>query len=1621
MKRSKVNDQLQLSFFEEVVEQVISKVESIQTPQMKFNPVTAGIKVSIQPLFKIETLNFGNVKQNVARNLQVIELVKSKSQFTQDEKSLLATYSGWGCASGAFDPKNDQLGQFNGPLKQLLNEQEYNEAQESVLNAYYTEPFVIRNIWKILELAGFKGGKILDPSAGIGHFTGCMPSEIRQASKIVMVEPDSISSSICNALYDENAVTVIQSGLEKTHLKPGFDLVISNIPFGNYRVNDPKFDAMKLPIHDYFFVKALDLVRDGGLVAFITSSGTLDKSDSRLRNYLSCKADLVTAIRLPSGTFSRMANTTVVTDIVILRKKPLVDDGKVGEEFTELVSTNNVRINQYFKKYDLSPNLIGEFRSNTRYSNSYDLIYKGDLEQKLAQIVHEMTPHLKDWYTCKTLNNDTPQETFEVPVAVTTGFFIDDIDRLWFADNLGKVTLVEGKGGRAYSRIEGLVRIKNAVYKLLEADSAENELNSQTARIELNQTYDAFVKSFGPVMDPANRRAFQSDNSAPLIWSLEYYDEETENHCKAEIFKRSTVSKAKLLDQADTVSDALALSYNQFGFLNLAYMAHLLKVDEQELFQQLIEEDLAFIDPETFECVDAQEYLSGNVFHKLFAANAAFKKDARFEKNITRLTEILPIKVTINEISIQLGTPWIKPEYVEQFVEEVMMSTEVKNRSYDGPIVPITHLPELAQWKVQTNSYLSSSSFNIEWGTNRMSFLRILEILLNQQQPVIYDHFEIDGVTKSVVAEEATLIAKEKAEKIQNAFVDWIKADETRAMELESKYNTLYNSTVVRKYSGSHLVIPGLNPFIQLRPAQLDTIWRGIVGGNVLQALAVGGGKTLTQIVTAMECKRLGLHQKPCLVVPNHMLEAFSAEIMRAYVKAKILVISKTDMETPEKRKTALMRVATGNWDLVVMTHSTFGKIDVSSHYIESYLSKVTQQFNEAISKANSNEVRSLQSKRKQVLAKIEKMLRSSRKDANILPFDQLGIDMLVVDEADLFKNLWFSTKKTRVSGLSSSASSRAFDMFIKTRIVFDKLGTNKRGLIFATATPISNTIAEMFIMQTYLQPDALKEHFVDQFDAWAANFGREVTTVEVSPSNTYRTNTRFCRFQNVPELMKIFRQVAEIRTKKMLNLPVPKLVGGKHIVVAAKPSSELIDYVQSLVERSEKIKEGEVDRTQDNMLCVTNDGRKAALDMRIIDEGYLDFPGSKVNLCVENVFLHWHQGKEKKLTQLVFSDLSTPKNDGFSVYADMRSKLIAKGVPCDEIAFAQDYDTDVKKASLHRKVRSGKIRILIGSTELMGFGTNVQDLLVAEHHLDAPWRPRDVEQRDGRIERQGNKNAEISIYLYVTEKSFDAYMWQTLENKAKFIEQIFEGGDIRTIEDVNSASLSCSEVKALASGNPLIIEKAGVDNEIAKLSTLKQGYIQNIYAMQSRINNLKDNKKLFKESMLKIESDIDSLIDIKDTTYQTKSGNFQLCEDLCRYISDKVNHIANISFDKVGVILSHAGLIMQYSVANRYSLQGKSGYKYPLNFALKGFESILAQLSELKSVPSKQLALYQVKLIELDNEMKNIEQLLLKPFEYEEKLQNLLTQQKAIDASLGLMDNDFVADTDCDEEQELA
>jgi N12 class adenine-specific DNA methylase/TolA-binding protein len=1370
---------------------------------------------------------------------------------TPAEQRVLVLFIGWGGLPQVFDPWNDDWKSERERLERLLTPEELESARATTLNAHYTAPVVIGALYAALQRLGFTHGRILEPACGLGHFIGLMPDPMHGRSHITGIEIDSVTARLAKLLYPD--ADLRHQPFEESRLPDGFyDVAIGNVPFGSYVPYDPRFKAWKFVIHDYFFAAALEKVRPGGLILFITSKGTLDKHDGALREYMSAQADLLGAIRLPNDAFKRNANTEVTTDIVILRKRlpGELPSGPAWKAGTAAITNSQgqvIALNEYFVAHPEM--MLGEMRLEGRmYSRGEPtLVSNGqDLAEQLAQAI-ALLPRDVFQPQRAVVNPPASDQIFPVPEHVKPNAYALVNDRVGLRVN-DHIEVLDGLPSHRVQRIRGLIRVRDAVRRCLRAQvETELEPEIESARHALNQVYDGFVTRFGPISERANTSAFRGDPDLPLLLSLEQYDEETKRATKASIFRERTVQRGRRPVEIRTPQDALLVTLGERGCVDLDHLAGLLHRKPGEFLPDL--KGAIFLNPQTSRWETEDEYLSGNVRAKLAAAEAATLVDEQFKANVEALRLVQPADLPASEIDARLGSAWIPAEDVRRFAQELL--------GEDG--LSVSHAPQLGLWAVRGGYGVRLSVANTtEWGTERRGAIELLEDALNLRTPTVYDHDP--GSERDTVNGPATEAARDKQEKIKNRFKVWIWQDDERRERLARKYNDEFNNVRLRTFNGDHLTLPGASPAITLRPHQKAAVWRILQTPNCLLAHQVGFGKTYTMVAAAMESRRLGRCRKPLFTVPNHMLGQFASELLALYPGANILVATKDDFEK-EKRKTLMSRIATGNWDAVIVTHSGFEKIPVSRAAQEEFIRGELRELQLAIEQqrkdGDARIVKSLERAKKRLESRLKELAANEKKDAG-LTFEELGVDQLMVDEAHCHKNLFYVSKMTRIAGLPQTASQRAFDMFLKVLHVQRINGGG--GVVFATGTPIANSVAEMFTMQRYLQMTALKALQLEHFDSWAATFGEPVTAMELAPDGSgYRLNARFCRFVNVPELMQQFRQVADIQTQATLQLPVPDLRGGKPAVISAPCSPDLKRIVDSLVERAEALRTGRIDPRDDNMLLVTTDGRKAALDLRLHDPLLPDHPESKVNRAVAEIGRIWRETAAERSAQLVFCDLSVPTGGkSFSVYEDMRDKLVAQGIARSNIEFIQDHDSDAAKLALFRDVRAGRVRILFGSTQKMGTGANVQERLIALHHLDAPWRPADVEQREGRILRQGNQNAEVQIYRYVTEHSFDAYGWQVLESKARFIAQVMSGeSDLRRIEDIDGAALTYAEVKAIASGNPMVIEKASVDAEVARLSRLRSQHTETQFRLRSRIRHLTEELPRLEHRLADVRQDI--------------------------------------------------------------------------------------------------------------------------------------------------------------------
>ena len=1380
-------------------------------------------------------------------NLAAIEALRllevEDRQATPVERAALLRYTGWGGLSGSFnlDGTDPAWRKRATALQAALPDADYESARASVTSSHYTELHVIEAMWQAIEGFGFTGGRILEPAAGIGHFIGAMPRSIAERSRITAIEIDRLSGRMLEALYAPAGVDVQIAPFEKTALVENwFDLVIGNVPFGKYQVADHGNRAYtRFSVHNYFFGRALDMVRPGGLVCLITSSHTMESHSEGVREYFASQAQLLGAIRLPQGAFAGLASTQVQTDILFLRKRrrgELTDDAPPSWLNLALLPGGlrhlscHERYLQINAWYASQPQFcIGRIRQESNgHAEVPVAVFEGDLEAALRERI-ALLP--RGVYEPK----DAP--TAALPVAIPTtgarpGSYRLVKGRVHRSEGGALVDIHDQLNATQRARITGLCAIRDHARTLLDAQLAEqDDARLGHLRVLLNGTYDRFVAKYGCLSTRANALAFRRDPDYPLLLSLEHYDEESGTAQKAALFSRRTLVRIVEPRSAAEPTEALAASVQWRGRVDPAYMATLLAAPEEAVLQALADGAHIFQDPADGSWRTADEYLSGNVKQKLQQAELSGQAHRR---NVEALQRVQPEDLPPSAIEPRLGAVWIPAREVEAFVQEVL---ELKD-------CQVGYSAEAGAWSVRYPEWSARQNVKVtqEFGTARMNAIELVQCALNVQVPTVRDR---DPQTdRYFVNPDETLAAREKLGQIKERFAQWAFEATERRERLCAIYNALFNATRPRRFDGSHLKLPGFSRCYRLHQHQLDAVWRIVQSGNTGLFHVVGAGKTAVCVIASMELRRLGFASKPCHVVPNHMLEAYTAEFVRLYPGASVLMASKEDLEG-DRRRELVPRIATGDWDAVVITHSSFERIRMSPQFTETFIKEIIHEIEMAVraerrlrdGNDRSNQIiKQLEAMKKNWATRLERLQADKKKDA-LLNWEQLGIDSLFVDECHLFKNLYRFTKMTRVAGLPLTSSERAFDLFLKSRYTMRLHGGAQRGLVFATATPVANTMAEIHTMMRYLKPNRLEELGLQQFDAWAATFGESVTALEIAPDGSgYRMHTRFARFINVPELMTAFGEVADIRTAEMLNLPVPK-----PRTVACPASPALKAFVQTLVQRAEAIRSGQVKPQDDNMLAVTTDGRKAALDFRLVAGSARFDPQGKVAACLREVVAIWHRSLASRGAQIIFCDLSSPKGGKtFSVYDDLRDRLIDAGIPHKEIAFVHEAETDAQKASLFKAVREGRARVLLGSTAKMGIGTNVQTRLVALHHLDAPWRPCDVEQREGRILRQGNESDEVEIFRYVTEGSFDSYSWQTLETKARFIAQVMRGDQgIRSLEDVELATLSYAEVKALASGNPLVIEKAGVDAEVAKLATLFSVWRNQRYANESEVGRL--------------------------------------------------------------------------------------------------------------------------------------------------------------------------------------
>ena len=1390
-------------------------------------------------------LGEGGAKQKYARNIEAIRtlfrLEEEHRGATAEEQQVLSQYVGWGGLADAFDPGKDSWAKEYAELKGLLSEDEYAAARSSTLNAHYTSPTVIRGIYDAVERMGFRSGNILEPSMGVGNFFGMLPDTM-QDSRLYGVELDSITGRIAKKLYPQADITV--AGFETTDRRDFYDLAVGNVPFGNYKVNDKAYNKLGFSIHNYFFAKAIDQVRPGGVVAFVTSRYTMDSKDSTARKHMAERADLLGAIRLPNNAFKANAGTDVVSDIIFLQKRDRPAD--IEPAWVQLGKTEDgFAINQYF--VDHPEMILGELTTESTQYGREELTVAPIEGAVLADQLAEAVQHIEGQYV--EVEVETP-DVADAEVERKTLPADPDVKNFSYAVVDGEVYYRENSimtqvelSDNAKARVTGMVELRQIVNQLIQEqldDYPDEDIKATQAK--LNTAYDAFTAKYGLLNDRKNGRLFEDDSSYYLLCSLENLDENKQLKSKADMFTKRTIRPERTVTSVDTPSEALAVSIGEHGRVDLPYMAELLGSPGDyerittELQGVIFKDPSADADEPEAGWQTADEYLSGNVRNKLRMAQLAAESHPEFKINVEALTKAQPKDLEASEIDIRLGATWLNPAIVQQFMMETF---QPPYRIRYNNLIQVRYSPFTSEWRIGNKS--AAGMYDImsteTYGTHRANAYKILEDTLNLRDCRIYDTIEEDGKERRVLNQKETMLAQQKQQAIKDTFAGWVWQDPQRRNLLVKQYNELFNSTRPREYDGSHIHFVGMNPEINLREHQRNAVAHVLYGGNTLLAHEVGAGKSFEMAASAMESKRLGLCQKSLFVVPNHLTEQWASEFLRLYPNSKLLVTSKKDFE-PANRKRFCARIATGDYDAVIIGHSQFEKIPLSAERQARIIEDQIEEIENAIAEAKEQSgehftVKQMEKTRKTLEVKLKKLQSTDRKD-DVVTFEQLGVDRLFVDESQNYKNLYLYTKMRNVAGLSTSEAQKSSDMFGKCRYLDEVTGG--RGVIFATGTPISNSMTEMYTLMRYLQYSTLQQKQLTHFDAWASTFGETTTAIELAPEGTgYRARTRFAKFFNLPELMNMFKEAADIKTSDQLHLPVPE---AKFETVVVKPSEIQQDMVKSLSERAAEVHSGAVDPSVDNMLKITSDGRKIGLDQRLMNPLTPDDPDSKLNACVDNVLRIWNETKEDNLTQLIFCDMSTPKGDGsFNVYDDIRTKLLAAGVPESEVEFIHNADTEGKKADLFSKVRSGKVRVLLGSTAKMGAGTNVQTLLVAVHHLDVGWRPSDMTQRNGRIIRQGNKNKQVYVYNYVTEGTFDAYLWQTLENKQKFISQIMTSkSPMRSCDDVDEQALSYAEVKALCAGDPRIREKMDLDVQVAKLKVLRSDYQNQKYRLEDKL-----------------------------------------------------------------------------------------------------------------------------------------------------------------------------------------
>ena len=1568
-----------------------------------------------------DDLGIGTAKEKFRRNVEAIrtlEKIESENRIaTLEEQEVLSQYVGWGGLADAFDESKSAWANEYQELKGLLSEQEYASARESTLNAHYTSPAIIRSIYDSLDKMGFEKGNVLEPAMGIGNFFGMMPEKM-QESRLYGVELDGITGRIAKQLYPNADIKI--TGFEKTdYPNDFFDVAIGNVPFGQYKVADKQYDKQNFLIHDYFFAKTLDKVRPGGVVAFVTSKGTMDKKSPEVRKYLVQRAELLGAVRLPNTAFKENAGTEVTSDILFLKKRDRVMD--LEPDWVHLSEDENgIAMNSYFAEH---PEMIVGKMEMVSGPYGLESTCMPDTTRPFAQQLQEAISHIDGEIEAVELDelaDELADATIPADPDVKNYSYTLVDDRVYYREN--SIMKPVDMSDSMQERIKGMVGIRNCTPELINLQLEEYpDTVIKEKQAELNSLYDAFSKKHGLINSQTNKRAFNQDSSYCLLCSLEKLDDEGNFTGKADMFTKRTIKKAEVVTSVDTASEALAVSLSEKARVDLDYMAELTGKDVGTVKEELT--GIIFQNPLTDQWETADEYLSGNVRDKLETAKVYVESHPEYAVNVQALTQVQPKELDASEIEVRIGATWIDPKYIEDFMRETF---ETPQHLLDRNVVGVQYSDVTGQWNIKgKNADYGNSLVNMTYGTSRRNAYTILEDSLNLKDSRVYDTVEEDGKERRVLNKKETTIASQKQEAIREAFKDWVFRDPERRQVLVAKYNQLFNSTRPREYDGSHLKFPGMTPDIELKPHQKNAVAHVLYGDNTLLAHCVGAGKTFEMTAAAMESKRLGLCQKSLFVVPNHLTEQWASDFLRLYPGANILAATKKDFE-PANRKKFCSRIATGDYDAVIIGHSQFEKIPLSQERQVAIIERQIDEIELAIAQAKADNgerytIKQMEKSRKSLLTRLEKLNDASRKD-NVVTFEQLGVDRLFVDESHNYKNLFLYTKMRNMAGIAQSEAQKSSDMFAKCQYL-DEL-TGGKGVTFATGTPISNSMTELYTNMRYLQYGTLQKLGLGHFDSWASSFGETQTAIELAPEGTgYRAKTRFAKFFNLPELIALFKESADIQTPDMLNLPVPE---AEYENVVLKPSEYQKDMVASLAERAEAVRDRQVQPYEDNMLKITNDGRKLALDQRLINDMLPDDENSKASTCVEKAFEIWEQTKEQKSTQLIFCDLSTPKGDGtFNVYEDIRNKLIEKGVPPEEIAFMHEANTELRKAELFGKVRSGQVRFLLGSTQKMGAGTNVQDRLIALHHLDVPWRPSDIEQQEGRILRQGNLNPKVKIFRYVTEGTFDSYSWQLIENKQKFIGQIMTSkSPVRSCEDVDEAALTYAEVKALATGNPYIKEKMDLDIQVSKLKLMKANHTSQKYRLEDNIaKHYPQQITILKECISGMQADIQTAkanLPVDKEQFSMKEGD-KLYTDKKEAGTALVEMCKEIkTVNAPAVIGEYAGFKMAVSFDafnQKFVMNLKGQLSHNLEVGSDPIGNIARINHALESMP-KQLMEAQTKLETVEHQLETARVEVTKPFAQEAELAEKLERLSALNALLN-MDEKGNDGIDMDDEPE--